>query len=49
MKNKNPRGLFDEAFRLEKLTKQGDPLLLLKTKINWELFLSILENIFAKG
>ena len=48
MKNKNPRGLFDETFRLEKLSIQGDPLLLLKAKINWEIFRSTLESIFAK-
>ena len=48
MKNKNPRGLFDETFRLEKLSKQGDPLLLLKAKINWEIFQSTLESIFTK-
>jgi IS5 family transposase len=48
MKNKNPRGLFDETFRLEKLSKQGDPLLLLKAKINWEIFRPTLESIFAK-
>jgi IS5 family transposase len=48
MKNKNPRGLFDETFRLEKLSKQGDPLLLLKEKIDWEIFYPILETIFTK-
>jgi IS5 family transposase len=48
MKNKNPRGLFDETFRLEKLSKQGDPLLLLKKKINWEIFRPILEGIIKK-
>jgi len=48
MKNKNPRGFFDETFRLEKLSKQGDPLLLLKEKINWELFRPTLEGIFTK-
>ncbi len=48
MKNKNPRGLFDETFRLEKLSKQGDPLLLLKSKINWEIFRPTLESIFTK-
>ena len=48
MKNKNPRGLFDETFRLEKLSKQGDPLLLLKAKINWEIFRPTLESIFVK-
>lgn len=48
MKNKNPRGLFDESFRLEKLSKQGDPLVMLKEKINWEIFYPTIESIFAK-
>jgi IS5 family transposase len=48
MKNKNPRGLFDETYRLEKISKQGDPLLLLKEKINWEIFRPTLESIFVK-
>lgn len=48
MKNKNPRGLFDETFRLEKLSKQGDPLEMLKEKITWEIFRPILEGIFTK-
>lgn len=48
MKNKNPRGLFDETFRLEKLSKQGDSLVMLKEKIKWEIFLPILESIFIK-
>jgi len=48
MRNKNPRGLFDETFRLEKLSKQRDPLLLLKSKIDWEIFRPTLESIFIK-
>jgi len=48
MRNKNPRGLFDETFHLEKLSKQGDPLLLLKAKINWEIFRPTLKSIFIK-
>jgi IS5 family transposase len=48
MKNKNPRGLFDESFRLEKLSKLGDPLVMLKEKITWEIFLPTLEGIFIK-
>jgi len=38
MKNKNSKGLFDEALRLDKLTMQGDTLVLLKKNINWEQF-----------
>ena len=48
MKNKNARGLFDETFRLEKLSKQGDSLVMLKEKIKREIFLPILESIFIK-
>lgn len=48
MKNKNPRGLFDESFRLEKLSKQGDPLQSIKEKIDWELFRPLLESVFVK-
>ena len=48
MKNKNPKGLFDEALRLDKLTKQGDPLVFLKKNIKWEQFKPILENVFNK-
>jgi len=48
MKNKNAKGLFDEASRLDKLTKQGDSLVLLKEKIQWEQFRTILESVFIK-
>ena len=48
MKNKNAKGLFDEAIRLEKLTKQGDSLVLLKEKIQWEQFRTILESVLIK-
>ena len=48
MKNKNPRGFFDETFRLEKISKQGDPLVMLKEKIKWEIFYPTIESIFAK-
>lgn len=46
MKNKRPFGLFDEHIRLEKISKQGDPLERLKKIINWEVFRKIIENIF---
>jgi len=46
MKNKNPRGLFDEELRKEHLTQQGDPLVLLKKMINWEIFRPIITPIF---
>jgi len=38
-------GLFDEMERLEKLTKLGDPLVVLAEKIDWESFRPILKQI----
>lgn len=34
MQNKNERGFFDEQFRLQKLTRQNDPLVKLLQEIN---------------
>jgi IS5 family transposase len=48
MKQKNPRGLFDEEYRLEKLTKKKDSLMRLKEEINWNIFRPILDNVFSK-
>jgi len=48
MKNKNNRGFFDEQFRLEKLSKQNDPLVKLLHEIDWEQFRRILTNAFEK-
>jgi IS5 family transposase len=48
MKNKNAKGLFDEALRLDKLTKQGDSLVGLKKNINWEQFRPLLDNVLIK-
>ena len=48
MKNKNGRGFFDEQFRLEKLSKQNDPLVKLLHEIDWEQFRRILTNAFEK-
>ncbi len=42
-KKKKQRSFFDEDFKKDKLTKQGDPLLRLHT-IKWELFRSIIEK-----
>lgn len=42
------RGLFDEHFRLEKLSKQKDPLIKLKAVINWEQFRPLLNIVFQK-
>lgn len=49
MKQKNSRGLFDEEYRLEKLTKKKDPLLRLKEEINWKIFHPILDKALSKG
>jgi IS5 family transposase len=43
-KNKQ-RGLFDEAFRREKLEHQGDPLIRLNNMVQWELFRPIVEQV----
>ena len=48
MKNNNARGFFDEQFRLEKLTGQGDPLVKLNQEINWEQFRGILARAIEK-
>lgn len=48
MKNKNPRGLFDEEFRLERLSKLHDPLVLVNKLIKWELFREELTAVFKK-
>ena len=48
MKQKKPRGLFDEEHRLEKLTKKKDPLIRLKEEIDWKIFRHILDKVFAK-
>ena len=39
---------FDEENRLDKLTKQGDPLVKLKNKVDWEVFRGILSDTFKK-
>lgn len=48
MKNNNAPGFFDEHFRLENLAKQNDPLIKLKTMINWEQFRKPLTIAFEK-
>ncbi len=47
MKNKRTPGLFDEDIRLNKISKQGDPLEKLKT-IKWNIFKKPIEKIFEK-
>jgi len=41
-------GMFDVEFRLEKIDKNGDPLVLLNKVINWEMFRPTLERIREK-
>ncbi len=45
-KSFNQRGLFDEEFRLEKLSKHGDPLEKLNKYIDWEIFRPVLTGAF---
>lgn len=47
MKNKNPRGLFDEQDRLEALSRQSDPLVKLASCIHWEQFRPLLDACFC--
>src|SRR5271157_68811 len=48
MKDKQ-RGLFDEEFRLDKLTSKGDPLLRMNDLIEWEIFRPLLNKAFRKS
>ncbi len=47
-KSPQPKKLFDEEFRLEKLSSQNDPLVKLKERIDFELFRPLLEETFCK-
>ena len=47
-KTTQARGLFDEEFRLEKLSRTNDPLVKLNERINWEVFRPVLEGSLAK-
>ena len=42
------KGLFDIEFRLEDLTRNGDPLVHLNACVNWEMFRPELETIREK-
>lgn len=46
MKNINPLGLFDDYFQLNKLTKLGDPLIVLNNNVAWKIFEDKLNEIF---
>jgi len=48
MKNKS-RGLFDEQFRLDKISSQSDPLVRLGQHIDFEIFRKPLEDHFQAG
>lgn len=45
---KQQRGFFDEQDRLEKLSRQGDPLEKLNAAVDWEMFRSQLRKCFKK-
>jgi IS5 family transposase len=45
---KKRRSLFDEEFRLEKISTKKDPLERLNKNINWEIFRPILNQVFEK-
>jgi IS5 family transposase len=47
-KKQGEQGLFGEHFRLEKISKQGDPLERLDSVINWDIFLPALERLSDK-
>ncbi len=46
-KHRKQRDLFDETFRQEKLEKQGDPLIKMKTMIPRESFRPIFDESLA--
>ena len=48
MRNKKSRGLFDDQFRLEKISKLKDPLEKLNRYIIWEDFRSIIDRAFRE-
>jgi IS5 family transposase len=48
MKTKKSRSLFDEEFRLEKISHKQDPLEKLNKNINWEIFRPTLNQVFEK-
>ena len=47
-KKQGKQGMFGEHFRLEKISKQGDPLEKLNAVINWEVFLPVLQKLENK-
>jgi transposase, IS5 family len=49
MKKIKQKGIFDEEFRLDKLSKQSDPLEKLQNHIDFEFFRKPLEKFFNEG
>ena len=49
MKMNRQKGIFDEEFRLDKLSKQNDPLKKLQDHIDFEFFRQPLEKFFNEG
>jgi hypothetical protein len=47
-KSTQPKKLFDEEFRLEKLAEQKDPLVKLRERIDFEMFRPLLEELCCK-
>jgi len=41
-------GFFDEDFRLDKLTKMGDPLIRLADGVNFEIFRNYLNVLYLE-
>jgi hypothetical protein len=41
-------GLFDEQFRLERITRLGDPLEKLNKCVDWNIFRPLLNKAMAK-
>jgi len=48
MKKRRQKGFFDETFRLEQISQQGDPLEKLNSLIDWEVFRPVLEQALQK-
>lgn len=47
-KKQGQQGMFGEHFRLEKISKQGDPLEKLNAVIKWEIFTDVLQQLDNK-
>jgi IS5 family transposase len=47
MKAKTPKGLFDEDFRLSRLTELKDPLVKMNQVVKWEDFRSVIDKAFT--